>query len=74
MKRWIKVKDDHPWLKDKRVGIIASMEEGQRDRWYSANGKEWDGGFFVPIEDWTRWWGYEECTEAEAKEFLKKNT
>lgn len=69
MKTWIRVKDGHEWLKDERVGIVASFEEGQRERWYSRVGKEWDGGFSKP-EDWWKF-GYRECTEEEAKRILK---
>jgi len=70
MKQWIKIKDeDHPWLRDSRIGVVACIEEGKRDRWYSAIGKEWDGGMSVPIEEWFSY-GFEVCTESEAKELL----
>jgi hypothetical protein len=70
MKTWIKVKNEHPWLKNNKIGIVACFEQNHYPIWFSKDGKQWDGGNSEP--DYWKQFDYEICTEEEAKQCLKK--
>jgi hypothetical protein len=58
------------WADDDRIGIVCSLDNG-RARWYNKLGEEWDGGDDKTLKNLSDM-NYYECTEEEAKLFLKR--
>lgn len=69
--KWIKVKDGHEWLKDDRIGIVASFDDKGCSTWYNRFGKVWESDPFKGGKESYFPMGFEECMEQEAKELLK---
>lgn len=68
--KWFKTNNDR-WGNDDRIGIVCSFDNG-KTMWYNRLGNEWDGTDC----DWTLEnlsdMNYFECTEKEARIFLRR--
>ncbi len=66
---WIKLKDGHRWLSNELIAWAGKIEN-DNITWHMHNGTTWNGKgstkeYLV--------FGYDECTEEEAMEMLKKD-